>query len=120
MKRDEKLIFKILDYIIESENPVGNISYPDVAKTFKTDRNHFDFHARLLLTDGFVNGTFDSGGMYFSGLTSSGFDYYERLKTPVRAFFNRLFYDHTSMVSLFIAVLSLLWNIVECILSFLK
>ena len=89
MKRNENLILKILEHIVKSTESNGVIDYQNVYPLFKVSDDTFDFHARLLLSDGFVNGEMYSGGMLFYGLTMAGFDYYERLKHPVLAFFKR-------------------------------
>lgn len=120
MKRNENLILKILEHIVKSTESDGSIHYKDVYSLFKVSDDTFDFHARLLVSDGFVNGEFYGNGMVFYGLTTSGFDYYERLKHPVLSFFKRMIADHTAMVSLFIASISLLWQIIELVVTLLK
>ena len=91
MKRDEKLIFRILERIAQSPESSGSIRRDETESEFRVSEDSFDFHARLLVSDGFVNGEFTSAGMIFYGLTTAGFDYYDRLKTPVRSFSRWLF-----------------------------
>ena len=91
MKRDEKLIKNILGRVESSRETTGNIGWEESESRFHVSEDVFEFHARLLVSDGFIKGEFSSSGMYFYGLTTAGFDYYEHLKTPVRSFFRSLF-----------------------------
>ncbi|MDO4584993.1 MAG: hypothetical protein Q4D62_12920 [Planctomycetia bacterium] len=120
MKRNEKLIEKILEKIIQSKKSSCDIAFEDVSKLFSVDINTFFFHARLLEKDKFTQCMFDSRGVTFDGLTTAGFDYYERLKTPIRSFIKSLLSDHAAITSLIVSFISLGWNIVECFVHMLK